>query len=210
MRRSAPPIGECGAKPVLTPLEKLAVTIAAQTAATVQDSQAPLFANLGTAINSAALPPKLLQAVQQVLAQQTSLDPDLSGQDIKAAFQNPGCSSRLRWRQVRSHPGRRARSQGGIGRAAAGAANGAPRYRRRSTGAIAACGCPTRVPTLAPTVAQDIDLQEILLPQARLPVADDLGAGPIRRPRRVLAAAQGRVVSRAALNLLQEVVQETA
>ncbi len=79
-------VGRCAAQPVaaggraplkasLTPQEKVAVTIAAQTAATEQDSQAPLFANLGTAVNSAALPPKLQQAVLQVLAQQTSLDP---------------------------------------------------------------------------------------------------------------------------------------
>ena len=70
--------------------EKVAVTIAAQTAATEQGSQAPLFANLASVANSPALPPKLLQAVQQVLAQQTDLDPNLSGADIKAAFQKSG------------------------------------------------------------------------------------------------------------------------
>src|SRR4051812_38104326 len=65
-------------KPVLTPLEKAVITIAAQAAATEQGSQAPLFANLG-AVASGALPAKLQQAVAQVLAQQTSLDPNLSG-----------------------------------------------------------------------------------------------------------------------------------
>src|SRR4051812_12331891 len=77
-------------KVVLTPAEKVAVTIAAQTAATEQGSQAPLFANLASLVNSPALPPKLLQAVQQVLAQQTGLDPNLSGADIKLAFQKSG------------------------------------------------------------------------------------------------------------------------
>src|SRR5262245_20397844 len=81
---SAPP------KSVLTPLEKAVVTIAAQTAATEQGGQAPLFANLASVANSPALPPKLLQAVQQVLAQQTGLDPKLDGADIKAAFQKSG------------------------------------------------------------------------------------------------------------------------
>src|SRR5437868_4449325 len=77
-------------KAVLTPLEKATVTIAAQTAATEQGSQAPLFANLAGIAGSPALPPKLLQAVQQVLAQQTGLAPDLSGGDIKSAFEKSG------------------------------------------------------------------------------------------------------------------------
>ena len=63
MRRSARRRAAAPLKVVLTPQEKVAVTIAAQTAATEQDSQAPLFANLGTAASSAALPPKLQQAV---------------------------------------------------------------------------------------------------------------------------------------------------
>src|SRR5262245_13726046 len=58
-------------KIVLTPAEKVAVTIAAQAAATEQGSQAPLFANLASIVNSPALPPRLLQAMQQVLSQQT-------------------------------------------------------------------------------------------------------------------------------------------
>src|SRR5262245_61798464 len=78
---SAPP------KAVLTPLEKATVTIAAQTAATEQGSQASLFANLARVVNSPALPPKLLQAMREVLAQQTGLDPDLSSSDIKSAFE---------------------------------------------------------------------------------------------------------------------------
>src|SRR4051794_23629916 len=64
-------------KNVLTPLEHAAVSIAAQAAATAQDSLAPLFANLGAAVSSGSLPPKLQQAIAQVLAQQTSLDQNL-------------------------------------------------------------------------------------------------------------------------------------
>src|SRR5438067_11294193 len=48
----APVIASASAAPktILTPLEKLAVTVAAQTAATEQGSQAPLFANLGAVV----------------------------------------------------------------------------------------------------------------------------------------------------------------
>ncbi len=77
-------------KNVLTPLERLAVSAAAQAAVTEQDSLAPLFANLGAAVSSSNLPPKLQAAIAQVLAQQTSLDQNLGGGDIKTAFQKSG------------------------------------------------------------------------------------------------------------------------
>src|SRR4051794_11370618 len=78
------------AKNVLTPVERAAVSVAAQMAATEQESLAPLFANLGAAASSGSLPPKLQQAIAQVLAQQTSLDQNLDGGDIKNAFQKSG------------------------------------------------------------------------------------------------------------------------
>jgi len=74
----------------LSPLERIAVSVATETAATAQQSLAPLFANLSTAAASNSLPPVLQQAVAQVLAQQTSLDPNLSGGDIQNAFQRSG------------------------------------------------------------------------------------------------------------------------
>ena len=74
----------------MTPVERAAVSVAAQTAATEQDSLAPLFANLGAAVSTGSLPPKLQQAIAQVLAQQTSLDQSLDGSDIKTAFQKSG------------------------------------------------------------------------------------------------------------------------
>ena len=77
-------------KNVLTPLERVAVSAAAQAAVTEQDSLAPLFANLGAAVSSSNLPPKLQAAIAQVLAQQTSLDQNLDGGDIKTAFQKSG------------------------------------------------------------------------------------------------------------------------
>src|SRR6202140_3607566 len=74
----------------LTPQEALAVSVAAQSAVTQQTSLATLFANLGVAAGLDNLPPQVQQAVAQVLAQQTSLDQNLTGADIKQAFQNSG------------------------------------------------------------------------------------------------------------------------
>ena len=74
----------------LTALETLAVSVAAESAATQQTSLAPLFANLGVAAGLPGLPPQVQQAVAQVLAQQTSLDQNLTGSDIKQAFQASG------------------------------------------------------------------------------------------------------------------------
>lgn len=74
----------------LTALETSAVSAAAQTAVTQQTSLATLFSNLGVAAGLSGLPPQVQQAVAQVLAQQTSLDPGLTGDDIKQAFQSSG------------------------------------------------------------------------------------------------------------------------
>ncbi|KIZ47608.1 MULTISPECIES: flagellar hook-length control protein FliK [Rhodopseudomonas] len=74
----------------LTPQQAAAVVTAAQAAATQQTSLAPLFANLDVAASLSGLPPKLQQAVAQLLAQRPSLDGNLGGADIKRAFQNSG------------------------------------------------------------------------------------------------------------------------
>ena len=74
----------------LTPPEALAVTVAAQAAATQQTGLAPLFADLGVAAGVNGLPAQVQQAMAQVLAQRTGLDPSLTGADIKQAFQSSG------------------------------------------------------------------------------------------------------------------------
>ena len=74
----------------LTPLERSAVSAAVQTAVTQQGSLAPLFANLGVVASSGGLPPALQQAVAQVLAQRSSLDQNLTGSDLKNAFESSG------------------------------------------------------------------------------------------------------------------------
>jgi hypothetical protein len=83
------PVGAAVAN-VLTPPERVALSAAAQTAATQQESLAPQFANLGVVAGSSALPPQLQQAVIQLLAQRTTLDQNLTGNDIKNAFQKSG------------------------------------------------------------------------------------------------------------------------
>src|ERR1700677_3454881 len=74
----------------LTPLERSAVSAAVQTAVTQQGSLAPLFANLGVVASSGGLPPALQQAVAQVLAQRSSLDQNLTGDDVRNAFESSG------------------------------------------------------------------------------------------------------------------------
>jgi Flagellar hook-length control protein FliK len=74
----------------LTPLERIAVSVASQNAASQQQSLGPLFADLNVASNSDGLPTAVQQAVVQVLAQQTGLTANLSGADIKTAFQQSG------------------------------------------------------------------------------------------------------------------------
>ncbi|MGM4928473.1 flagellar hook-length control protein FliK [Tardiphaga sp. 619_E2_N8_5] len=74
----------------LTSLEAQAVSTATQSAVTQQASLATLFANLGAATSLTGLPPQLQQAVAQVLAQRPPLDAQLTGEEVKSAFQNSG------------------------------------------------------------------------------------------------------------------------
>jgi hypothetical protein len=74
----------------LTPLEALAVSVAAQTAVTQQTSLGQLFADLNVAAGLPSLPPQVQQAAVQVLAQQTPLDPNLTGEAVQQAFQSSG------------------------------------------------------------------------------------------------------------------------
>jgi len=203
---SAPP-----PKALLTPQEKVAVTIAAQTAATEQDSQAPLFANLGAAVNSAGLPPKLQQAVLQVLAQRTGLDKNLSGPDIKAAFQRSGVLLEATLASGSMPSGSLPSADVPDLKAALIVLRQA---LRTALGGSSNASVPLphadAVATSAPTAAQDLDLQEILLPQARVPVADDLEL--VKMPIRAAFTAvfDDAPTAAATLNLLQESVQETA
>jgi hypothetical protein len=197
------------AKNVLTPVERAAVSVAAQVAATEQDSLAPLFANLGAAASSGSLPPKLQQAIAQVLAQQTSLDPNLDGGDIKTAFQKSGifleASLAAGVAPSSSTPDLKAALivlrqtlQSALGADATTAAKPPP----------AQPGLSNVAPALVPSAIAEPDIHEILLPQARLPVAE--GAVQVRGgPQAALGAALNSGPSAGGtLNLLQEALQE--
>ncbi len=201
------PAASVPAKPVLTPLEKATVTIAAQTAATEQGSQAPLFANLASVLNSPALPPKLLQAMREVLAQQTGLDPNLKAADIKSAFEKSGLFL-----------------EASLAAGAVPTSGSAPDLKAallvlRQTlqtllGGQAAESAPLlkgqAAPALAPAAAQELEPQEILLPQARVPVAEDIGEAIISIRTGFAGVLKDAPAGTAALNILQEAAPDAA
>lgn len=201
-------------KNVLTPIERAAVSVAAQTAAPAQDSLAPLFANLGAAASTGSLPPKLQQAIVQVLAQQTSLDQNLGGGDIKTAFQKSGLFLEASLASGAVPPSGvpdlkaalivlRQTLQTALGANGAAAALAAP--------VVEQAGLQTAAPSVASGVApapSDLDVHEILLPQARLPVAEDIVPWRGSAPSALAAALDSGPSAGATLNLIQEALQE--
>ncbi len=198
----------------LTPLERSAVSAAAQTAVTQQESLAPLFANLGVAASSGGLPPALQQAVAQVLAQRPSLDQNLTGSDVKNAFEGSGLflEASLASGSVSTASGvpdlkaalivlrQTLLASLGANDSPAGSAAVAPQSVLPATAEISASDQGSvphtaGAPALAPSLSPDVDLQEIAVPQI-VSSAAFLDAG-------TRAATTG-----AALNLLQEVLQE--
>ncbi|KRR13419.1 flagellar hook-length control protein FliK [Bradyrhizobium jicamae] len=196
-------------KNVLTPVERAAVSAAAQAAVTEQDSLAPLFANLGAAVSSSNLPPKLREAIAQVLAQQTSLDQNLDGADIKSAFQKSGIF-------LEASLASGTLPQGGVPdlkaalivlRQTLQAALGINSTATPPATSAAPQPAAASTASPAPVSLPNVDVQELLLPQARLvaesftpaaqagqtPLALKLGAGPS---------------AGATLNLLQEALQQ--
>ena len=225
----------------LTPIERAAVTVATETAVTQQGSQAPLFANLGAVAASNSLPPPLQQAVLQVLAQRTSLDPTLGGGDIQTAFQKSGLFLEASLASGSVSPASgipdlkaalivlRQTLVTSLGATASPTAAAAATPQPAVPGApLAAAGeavageavareaasaPPPTAPPLAPSSSPEIEVQEILLPQARLPVADETAidagrAGRIVLTEALLATEPRSASAGAVLNLLQEALQE--
>jgi hypothetical protein len=201
----------------LTPLERAAVAVATGTAATQQGSMSQLFANLGVTAASGSLPPALQQAVVQVLAQQTSLDQNLTGDDVKNAFQTSGLflEASLASGSVSSAAGipdlkaalivLRQTIAASLGTVSAAEGPAAPAtVVQQPTSAIA--------PALAPSLSPEIDAQEILLPQARLAIADDAvdldSIGRIVLSALPLQPEPSAATIGAVLNLLQEALQD--
>lgn len=222
----------------LTPLEALAVSAAAQTAATRQGSLAPLFANLSAVAASDALPAKLQQAGALLLALRLNLDQNLTGNDVKTAFKGSGLfleSSLASEYATPSSPAgvpdlkaalivlrQTLLSLGGVA-VPEGTSAPAPAFQQQAQLAghvspdIPAAGPAPESqiaasPTLAPSSISEIDVEEVFLPQARLPVADDFSesngtsrifpASPSQLDAGTRAATTG-----ATLNLLQEALQ---
>jgi hypothetical protein len=230
---AASPVNVPSAVNQLTPLERAAVAVATETAVTQQGSQAPLFANLGALTQSNSLPPPLQQAVAQVLAQRTSLSPNLDGNDIQSAFQKSGLFLEaslasgsvspasaipdlkaalivLRQTLVTSLSAPESpvvtTPQPAVPQAAV---PGAATSGAQPT--VAQTQTTQQAPPLAPS-SPATDVQEILLPQARLPVADetlDIGrAERIVLTEALLTTEPRSATPGAVLNLLQEALQE--
>lgn len=172
-------------KNILTPLEKLAVSTAVHTAATQQGSQAPLFANLATATGSKTLPPQLQQAVTLVLAQRTSLDQNLTGGEVKNAFQKSGLFLE-------------ASLASGSPPAGIPDLKAALIVLRQTLLSSLGGATDAAEPPLAPSLSPDADAPDIRLPQGRLAAAGDLPA----------SSGGSRAASAAALNMLQDGLQE--
>src|SRR6187399_116219 len=198
-------------KNVLTPLERTAVSAAAQAAVTEQDSLAPLFANLGAAVSSSNLPPKLQAAIAQVLAQQTSLDQNLDGGDIKTAFQKSGIflEASLAAGSVPASGVPDVKAALIVLRQTLQSALGAD-----GTALIPPAGTPQAAPsqaaatTVAPSASPNLDVPEIPLPQARSPGAENLSlAGQGARTALATALNAGPSAG-ATMNLLQETLQK--
>ena len=195
-------------KNVLTPLEHTAVAAAAQAAVTEQDSLAPLFANLGAAVSASNLPPKLQAAIAQVLAQQTSLDQNLDGADIKTAFQKSGIflEASLAAGSVPASGAPDLKAALIVLRQTLQSALGVNATVATPPGAQQAAQPQATAASLAPSLSPNSDVQEIL-PQARLVVAENPAlAGQARNP--LAAALDAGPSAGATLNLLQEALQE--
>jgi hypothetical protein len=196
----------------LTPLQRIAVSVASESAAAQQQSLAPLFADLNAVATSNNLPPALREAVAQVLAQQTSLDSTLTGGDIEKAFQKSGLFL-----------------EAALASGAAPAGGGMPDLKAalivlRQTLATAlgttenltppvASGdaklaATTASPTLAPSL--EIDAPDIAAPQAQPALTSEAAATNSGRLMLAQALANGpqSVASAIALNLLREALPD--
>jgi hypothetical protein len=230
---ASPALGAAQPKNIMTPLERLALSAAVQTAAARQGSQAPLFANLQVAAASGGLLPALQQAAIQVLAQRSSLDQNLTGSDVKIAFQKSGLFLEASLASgsaspVAGIPDLKAAlivlrqtllsSLGTAGAAenpAASATAAQPVLSATPDGSASDVTSPPHAAatsTLVPSLSPDIDVQEVVLPLARVPVAeeffDSAGTDRFALSATLLSAGPRAGATGAALNLLQETRQE--
>jgi hypothetical protein len=192
----------------LTPLQRIAVSVASEHAAAQQQSLAPLFADLNAAAASNNLPPALRAAVAQVLAQQTNLGPGLTGGDIENAFQRSGLFLEAGLATGSVPPG------GGVPDLKAALIvlrqTLATTLGTTESPAAGPLVSPAAASTLAPSLSPDIGGHDMLSPQAQLALAADAAAGNPARLVLAEALANGpqTAASAMALNLLQEAMPD--
>ncbi len=171
----------------LTNLEAIAVSAAMQSAAIKQGSMAPLFANLGVAALSQALPEMLQQAAQQLLSARPALDGNLTGDGMKSAFQQSGLFLEQMQRaqgasQAAAMPDLKAALivfkqtlTSWLGADAAVAPDDAPippgTFAQQGQARVTADMAASQS---SPPLAPQIEVDEIMLPQSAVPVADDV------------------------------------
>src|SRR6267378_1717699 len=195
----------------LTPLERLAVSAAVQTAASQQGSLSHLFANLGAVAGAGGLPLKLQQAVMQVLAQQTSLDQNLTGGDIKNAFQKSGLflEASLASGSVSSAAGMPDLKAALIVLRQTLVSTFGTADAAQSSAALTSSPHVAATSPLVPFLSADADLQDALLPPARVAGAvDALAENNAGRIVLSAAALDTKFAAGAAFSLLQEALQE--
>jgi Flagellar hook-length control protein FliK len=205
----------------LTPLERIAVSVASENAASTQQSLAPLFANLGAAASSNNLPPVLQQAIAQVLAQQTSLDGDLSGGDIQNAFQKSGLFLEASLASDTSASGSAPDLKAALivlrqtlASAVETTESPAAIVPPAASAAATATKPSVESPALVPAQLAEAAEAEVLLSQPALPSQPGLAnaaagdATKLLLAQALLSAEPKSVTSGAALNLLQEALQE--
>ena len=192
----------------------------------------------GAVAVSDALPAKLQQAVAPLLALRPNLDQNLTGNEVKAAFKSSGLflESSLASGSVAPSPAagvpdlkaalivlrQTLLSLGSLPESASAPAAAAAQQPQRpaqvSPDLSAAGPAPephiAASPALAPSLISEIDVEEVFLPQARLPVADDFSESngtsrifsaaslPLNADAGTRAATTGAI-----LNLLQEALQ---
>jgi len=206
----------------LTPLQRIAVAVASEQAAAQQQSLAPLFADLNAVAASDNLPPALREAVAQVLAQQTSLDPDLGGGDVQRAFQQSGLflEASLAAGSVAAGGGipdlkaalivLRQALVSVAGTADGPAASAMQPSTSGASGVAKPAASMTASPALAPPLPADAETPEIPLLQARLALPEQVVAGAAGGllPTEVLSNGPQTVASAMALTMLQEALPE--
>jgi hypothetical protein len=205
----------------LTPLQRVAVSVASEHAAAQQQSLAPLFADLNAIAASNNLPPALREAVAQVLSQQTSLDENLSGADIQQALQKSGlfleaslASGLAPANEVPDLKAALIVLRQALATVVASSENPvASATPPVASGAVAGSTQPVQLtasPALAPSLPMDTNGPDIPLPSAQPAPAEQAVAGaPGRLPLAdLLSNGPQSVASAMALAVLQEAMPE--